>query len=215
MPVFLHCFFIDSTAIIFLKIKKSVSIINTFFSVDYSNSEHARHKAFPCLRWSYGWDFTVKPYRVIYFGRTQLPWCCASSIVCAGVSWLYEEFTVSFKSHSSTQENQIIQARNGLWKDSNYFFSKHFLGKKIRKVRSLPSSTVFWPKTAEIWPRGIITLCSMSVPSPGTMPHQSDSCPQCCRQSWVLCAEEEISRLRDSLFSIAPTAGVYRGFRGC
>lgn len=134
---------------------------------------------------------------MIYFGRTRLPWCCASSIVCAGVSWLYEEFTVSFKSHSSTQENRIIQARNGLWKDSSYFFPKHFLGKKSHKVRSLPLSAVFWPKTAQIWPTGIITLCSMSVPSPGTMPHQSDFCPQCCRQSWALCAEEEISKHRD------------------
>lgn len=94
-------------------------------------------------------------------------------------------------------------------------FQNIFWGEKSHKVRSLPPSTVFWPKTAQIWPTGIITLCGMSVPSPGTMPHQSDSCPQCCRRSWALCVEEETSKLKDSLFSIAPTAGVYRGFRGC
>lgn len=140
---------------------------------------------------------------MIYFGRTQLPWCCASSIVCTGVSWLHEEFTVSFKSHSSTQENQIIQARNGLWKDAITSFQNTFWGKRSHKVRSLPPSAVFWPKTAQIWPTGIITLCGRSVPSPGTMPHQSDFDPQCCRQSWALCAEQEISNRRDSLFSMA------------
>lgn len=173
---------------------------------------HTNHH-FPCLRRSYGWDFTVEPYRMIYFGRTQLPWCCASSIVCTGVSWLYEEFTVSFKSHSSTQENQIIQARNGLWKDSNYFFPKHFFGEREPQGQKFTSECRFLPKTAQIWPTGIIMLCGRSVPSSGTMPHQSDSDPQCCRQSCALCAEQEISNRRDSLFSMAPMAAARTGFR--
>lgn len=84
------------------------------------------------MSWAEAWVrlHIYEPYRVIFFGRTWLPRCHATSIVCAGVSWPYEELSVSFKSHSSTQENQILWVKNGLWKDSNYFFPKYFLGEK-------------------------------------------------------------------------------------
>lgn len=41
--------------------------------------------------------------------------------------------------------------------------------------------------------------------------HTSLTSTQCCRQSWALCVEEEISKSREELFSITPTAGACRG----
>lgn len=52
---------------------------------------------------------------------------------------------VSFKNHSSTQENKILWVRNGLWKVAITPFQNVFWGKKSHNIRSLPLSTAFWP----------------------------------------------------------------------
>lgn len=65
----------------------------------------------------------------------------------------------------------------------------------------------------QIWPTGIITLCSTSVPSAGTMPHQSDSYPRSCRRSRAS-ARRKKPALRNVLFSINPATQVHRGHRG-
>ena len=175
------------------------------------NTQDTKHH-FPCSELKCEWHFTVTGLTEWSF--LEEPGCLSTVpprlFVLERLGCM--KSSVSFKNHSSTQENQIIRVRNGLWKDSNYFFPKHFWGKKkSHKVRSLPPSAAFWPGTAEFQPTGIITLCVASVPSAGTMPHQSNSDPRCCRRSRALCMGEETGTFRNALFGIAHTAAVHRG----